>query len=155
MKTVFYCSAPIGELAIAEDGGGISDIFLRDSRPDFDAVPGVTPLLQRAAGELDEYFAGRRKYFTVPLSLCGTPFQQSVWQALREIPYGRTRSYEDIARAVGNSNACRAVGMANRRNPVLIMVPCHRVVGKSGALTGFACGLEVKRFLLELEQTGL
>lgn len=151
-KTVLYRKYPIGELAIAEDGKGISDIFLRESRPDFEATPGVTPLLEQAAGELDEYFAGKRKDFTVPVALHGTPFQKAVWQALREIPYGQTRSYGEIACAVGSPRGFRAVGLACKRNPVLFMVPCHRVVGRNGGLTGFACGLEVKGFLLELER---
>lgn len=151
-KTILYRVYPIGELAIADDGTGISDIFVRGSRPALNAAQGTTPLLERAARELDEYFSGGRRSFTVPLSLGGTPFQRLVWQALKKIPYGQTRSYGDIARAVGRPKGFRAVGMANNRNPVLIMVPCHRVVGKDGGLTGFACGLGVKRYLLELER---
>lgn len=154
-KTVLYRKYPIGELAIVEDGGGISDLFLRKSREAVDAREGMTPVLERAAAELDEYFAGKRKTFTVPLALHGTSFQKSVWQALREIPYGQTRSYGEIARAVGSPKGFRAVGLACNRNPVLLMVPCHRVVGRDGGLTGFACGLAAKRFLLELEHTGI
>ena len=111
-----------------------------------------TPLLRQAAAELAAYFAGDLREFTVPLAPKGTPFQQKVWTALREIPYGETRSYKEIAAMVGNEKACRAVGMANNRNPLPIFIPCHRVVGTNGKLVGYAGGLDVKTFLLELEK---
>jgi methylated-DNA-[protein]-cysteine S-methyltransferase len=101
--------------------------------------------------ELDEYFAGERRKFTLPLDLRGTPFQLACWNALLEIPYGETRSYADIARAIGHPQAFRAVGMANNRNPVAIVVPCHRVIASSGSLCGYGGGLDLKRKLLELE----
>jgi O-6-methylguanine DNA methyltransferase len=101
--------------------------------------------------ELKEYFAGKRREFTFPLDLRGTEFQIACWRALIAIPYGETRSYADIARAVGKPNAFRAVGMANNRNPIAIVVPCHRVIASDGALCGYGGGLEVKRKLLELE----
>lgn len=103
------------------------------------------------ARELTEYFAGKRREFTFPLDLRGTPFQLKCWRALLRIPYGETRSYADIARAVGKPQAFRAVGMANNRNPLAIVVPCHRVVASDGTLCGYGGGLEVKRKLLELE----
>ena len=109
------------------------------------------PLLLTAKEQLDQYFAGARRAFDLPLAPQGTPFQQAVWAALRTIPYGETRSYLEIARQVGNPKACRAVGMANHRNPLAIVVPCHRVVGAGGQLTGYAGGLDVKRRLLDLE----
>ena len=115
------------------------------------ALP-ATPLLRQAAAELAAYFAGQLREFTVPLAPKGTPFQQKVWAALREIPYGETRSYKEIAAMVGNEKACRAVGMANNRNPLPIFIPCHRVVGSDGKLVGYAGGLDVKTFLLELEK---
>ena len=99
-----------------------------------------------------EYFEGEREIFTIPLAPKGTPFQQRVWAALREIPYGATRSYKELAIAVGNEKACRAVGMANNRNPLPIFIPCHRVVGSDGKLVGYAGGLDVKKHLLELEK---
>jgi methylated-DNA-[protein]-cysteine S-methyltransferase len=105
----------------------------------------------RAVRELGAYFAGRLQKFTLPLDLRGTPFQKAVWEALLGIPYGETRSYSDIARAIGRSAAVRAVGLANGANPVSIIVPCHRVIGKSGDLVGYGGGLERKRALLELE----
>lgn len=109
-------------------------------------------LLWQAAAELGEYFAGRRRNFTLPLAPRGTEFQQRVWSELRRIPCGETRTYGEIARAIGQPRACRAVGMANNRNPIAILIPCHRVIGRDGSLTGYAAGLNVKRQLLELER---
>ena len=107
---------------------------------------------RQVAKKLAEYFAGERKKFTVPLDLRGTPFQRKVWEALRTIPYGETRSYADIARQIRHPHAFRAVGMANHWNPVAIIVPCHRVVATGGALGGYGGGLRMKKFLLQLEQ---
>lgn len=149
---VLYRAYPIGVLGLMDDGRGLSRVFLRREDGEPAAGAGETPLTLQAAAELDEYFMGKRKAFTVPLSPGGTVFQSAVWQALRDIPYGQTRTYGEIAAAVGRPRAARAVGMANHDNPLLIFTPCHRVVGKDGSLTGFACGLEVKRQLLELER---
>lgn len=151
MSPVLYRDYPIGTLGLMEDGQGLSRVFLRRTGEEYSFPEGETPLTAQAAGELEEYFGCRRKTFTVPLSPHGTQFQLAVWRALREIPYGQTRTYGEIAAAVGRPGAARAVGMANHDNPLLIITPCHRVVGKNGSLTGFACGLEVKRALLELE----
>lgn len=112
----------------------------------------ASALLRQAARELREYFAGARRTFDFPLALEGTSFQCAVWEALRGIPFGETRTYAEIARGIGRPKACRAVGMANHRNPAVIVVPCHRVIGSSGALTGFAGGLETKERLLRLER---
>ena len=150
-RMVLYRPFPIGMLGIMDDGQGISRVFLRQEGAQPDGPEGATPLTLRAAAELEEYFAGTRRQFTVPLSPVGTEFQLAVWQALRDIPDGQTRSYGEIAAAVGRPRAARAVGMANRSNPLLILTPCHRVIGSGGKLTGFACGLEVKRRLLALE----
>jgi O-6-methylguanine DNA methyltransferase len=109
------------------------------------------PLVADAIGQLSEYFAGARETFTVPLRPAGTPFQLSVWRALEEIPYGDTRTYRDIARSIGRPTATRAVGAANGQNPLPIFVPCHRVIGSNGSLTGFGGGLDVKLALLRLE----
>ena len=148
---VLYREYPIGTLGLMDDGRGLSRVFLPREGTCPDAPEGETPLTLQGAEELGEYFAGTRKVFTVPLSPHGTEFQLAVWEALRVIPYGETRTYGEIAAAVGRPKAARAVGMANHDNPLLIFTPCHRVVGKNGVLTGFACGLEVKRRLLELE----
>lgn len=110
-------------------------------------------ILEQAAREIGEYFEGKRRAFAVPTAAAGTPFQQAVWNALKEIPYGETRTYGEIARRIGHPRASRAVGQANNRNPLPIVVPCHRVIGASGALTGYAGGLAVKVRLLELERT--
>lgn len=144
--------SPLGDLWIADDAVGICRVELRaPGEGPCDLVVPSGPLVEQARGELEEYFAGVRRRFEVPLSLQGAPFQQEAWEALRAIPYGETRTYGEQAQAIGRPRACRAVGMANHRNPVIIMVPCHRVVGSGGALVGYAGGLEVKRRLLELE----
>jgi methylated-DNA-[protein]-cysteine S-methyltransferase len=120
-----------------------------------DVVTGVDcadwELGQEAKKQLEEYFAGKRKDFDLPLQPVGTDFQQAVWMALRQIPYGHTASYADIAQAVGSPKAARATGQANNRNPIAIIVPCHRVIGRNGKLTGYAGGLDKKEFLLALE----
>lgn len=115
------------------------------------ADPDASSILQEAEKQLLAYFSGRRRAFDLPLQAQGTPFQRSVWAALREIPYGEVRSYGQIASALGRDKAVRAVGAANGRNPIPIIVPCHRVIGSNGKLTGFAGGLEAKRQLLALE----
>lgn len=152
MKNVGYYDFPIGVLGIAGDGAGITDIFFKNERTALSSAGAETPLLQEAARQLRDYFDGRRKVFNLLLSLHGTAFELADWQALRAIPYGETRSYSQIAEAVGRPKAARAVGMANHRNPVMIVVPCHRVIGRDGGLGGYAGGVDVKRYLLELEK---
>ena len=150
----YICPSLIGPLSLVEENGALVAVWWNFELPR-DAAPlalPATPLLRQAAAELTAYFAGQLRQFTVPLAPKGTPFQQKVWAALREIPYGETRSYKEIAAMVGNEKACRAVGMANNRNPLPIFIPCHRVVGANGKLVGYAGGLDVKTFLLELEK---
>lgn len=142
---------PFGPMALGEEDGAIIRLYLPHS-PTPRLRSHATPLLAEGAGQLEEYFAGRRQRFDLPLTLKGTPFQQKVWRALLDIPYGQTRTYGDIARAVDCPRGFRAVGMANNRNPVPILVPCHRVVGADGALVGYAGGLELKAALLALER---
>ena len=115
------------------------------------SVGSSNALTEQVFRQLDEYFAGTRRTFDVPFRLHGTPFQLAVWAALRQIPYGQTRSYKQIAEAIGRPAACRAVGMANNRNPLLLIIPCHRVIGADGSLTGYAGGLPMKQALLTLE----
>lgn len=110
-------------------------------------------LLTEACRQLDEYFQGKRKSFNLPIGYAGTPFQESVWKELQNIPYGETRSYEDIAVKLGNPKAVRAVGQANNRNRILLIIPCHRVIHKNGDVSGFACGIEIKKYLLNFERT--
>lgn len=147
-----YMKTPVGELELAEDGQGICSLSFGSARED--AREEETPLLLEAKKQLEEYFAGMRRQFDLPLSLRGTTFQMRDWQALLEIPYGETRSYGEIARIIGNPRGARAVGMANRSNPVAIIVPCHRVIGADGRLTGYAGkkkSLDIKEYLLRLE----
>jgi O-6-methylguanine DNA methyltransferase len=134
-------------------GRGLTD-WLATSFPDAGRVDWL-PALDKARQELDEYFAGRRTEFTVPLDLRGTEFQLAVWQGLRDIPYGQTRSYVEVARAIGRPSAVRAVGGANNANPVAIVVPCHRVINADGTLGGYGGGLDIKRRLLALERAAL
>ncbi|MDE6857277.1 MAG: methylated-DNA--[protein]-cysteine S-methyltransferase [Alistipes sp.] len=143
-------ASPIGALTLTEERNRLVRIEFADA-----GAADSTPLLESAARQLTEYFAGTRRDFDIPLAPAGTPFQQEVWRALRDIPYGTTRSYKSVAEAVGRPQACRAVGMANNRNPLPIVVPCHRVVGASGALVGYAGGLDVKRALLDLERSAV
>lgn len=151
MKLFCRLTSPVGELVVAEDGEGVCDLFLRGEDAPAGMREETTPLLREAARQLSEYFSGRRKAFTFPLSLRGTPFQRNTWNALRMIPYGETRSYRQIAGLIGAPKASRAVGQANHRNPVMIVVPCHRVIAADGSLGGYGGGLSVKRFLLGLE----
>ncbi|NLN60445.1 MAG: methylated-DNA--[protein]-cysteine S-methyltransferase [Deltaproteobacteria bacterium] len=156
MKKRWHYDFPIGKLWIVEEEHAIIHIgFAGEDRSLAGYDNAETPLIKETGRQLSEYFSGSRKDFTVPLLLKGTVFQQSVWQALREIPYGETRSYKEIAVGVGNPKACRAVGMANNRNPIAIVVPCHRVVGYDGSLTGYAGGLPIKQYLLDLEKSNL
>jgi methylated-DNA-[protein]-cysteine S-methyltransferase len=154
-----FSETPVGRLELVADDEGLVGIFFPDHRqvPRFEAVVDVRthPVLDLARRELGEYFAGNRTRFDTPLSSSirgGTPFQLTVWKALREIPFGETRSYRDIARSIGRPAAVRAVGAANGKNPLSIFVPCHRVIGAAGALTGYAGGISVKRWLLEHER---
>ena len=142
---------PFARMLIAEDAGALVRVDFADVLP-AGGIDRETSLLREAARQLNEYFAGRRRVFDLPLRPTGTPFQQKIWQALQTIPYGQTRSYQEIAGQIGNFKACRAVGYANHNNPIAIIIPCHRVIGKSGRLTGYAGGLELKERLLRLEQ---
>ena len=151
MKYAAYYSFSIGTLGIGADDTGITNIFLPGTADTASAIEQETPLSVMAAQQLREYFAGTRKNFDLPLSPAGTVFQKRVWETLCKIPFGESRSYADLARMIGNPNACRAVGMANHHNPILIVIPCHRVIGKDRTLTGYAGGLPMKKALLDLE----
>lgn len=156
---------PIGPLRIVASGGFIVEVRLTShptagketslphhQTPTEQTSKSDDPLLLEACRQLDEYFSHQRKTFQLPTKQAGTPFQQQVWQALESIPYGQTRSYQDIARAIGNPKAMRAVGQANNRNKILILVPCHRVIQKDGQLGGFEFGVDAKKWLLKLER---
>jgi methylated-DNA-[protein]-cysteine S-methyltransferase len=150
--------SPLGPLRLVAGEDALVGVYL----PDHKGMPVLGaravaghPLLEKARAQLSAYFAGRRVAFDLPLAMAGTPFQRDVWAALRAIPLGETRAYVDLAVKLGRPAAVRAVGAANGRNPISIVVPCHRVVGKSGALTGYAGGMEAKRWLLEHERAML
>jgi len=151
MKKFLFFNNKICNLFIAEEDEKICTVsFKKDKIPD-DFTKGESPLLKEAIKQLSEYFGKKRKIFDLPLSLHGTEFQIKVWEELRKIPFGETYSYAKLAAAIGNPKACRAVGMANNKNPIAIIIPCHRVIGRDGSLTGYAGGLEIKKNLLELE----
>lgn len=152
-KSLWYYKTKIGMVGIAGDEQGITHVFLKGKAAEPETIMERTPLLEQTAGELEEYLDGRRREFEIKLHLEGTAFQKKVWEALCAIPYGETRSYKEIAENIGNPKACRAVGMANNRNPIMILVPCHRVIGADGSLVGYGGGLKLKKFLLNLERT--
>lgn len=148
--------SPVGELTLIASETGLVAVLWENDDPTRVRLADVQdeadhPVLTRTAAQLAEYFAGERRSFDLPLDFRGTDFQKSVWAQLLAIPFGETRSYGEIARKLGNPTASRAIGAANGRNPISIIAPCHRVVGASGSLTGFAGGLETKAFLLKLE----
>ncbi|MBR4922113.1 MAG: methylated-DNA--[Bacteroidaceae bacterium] len=138
----------LGSVTFVEEDGTLLAISTHRT---FTATVMETPFIKEAYRQISEYLIGERKSFDLPFKLTGTDFQNRVWKALCEIPYGETRSYKQIAEAIGNPKAVRAVGMANNRNPLLVLVPCHRVIGCNGKLVGYAAGLEKKQFLLDLE----
>ena len=147
----------IGKLAICEENGKIVLVNVVKTKEDIEeiaknSIQKETSLIKNTKQQLDEYFAGKRKKFNIPIKLDGTDFQIKVWKELLKIPYGETCSYLDIAKCIGNPKASRAVGMANNKNKIIIIVPCHRVIGSNKKLVGYACGLDVKEKLLELER---
>jgi methylated-DNA-[protein]-cysteine S-methyltransferase len=160
MESIFYTrtNSPAGPLLLALSSRGLFKLeFHRGQRAEGtgqlwqESAPALNPWLR----QLDEYFSGHRQQFSLPLDLRGTDFQLKCWRALLDIPYGETCSYRDIARAIAHPHAFRAVGMSNNRNPIAIVVPCHRVIASDGSLCGYGGGLEIKRKLLDLEQTSL
>ncbi len=144
-----YYKSPYGVLEIKHDGQKL--FFLKNVDKDFIQMPDCDFALNLKS-QLDEYFQGKRKYFDIELAPVGTEFQKKVWDALTQIPYGEVCSYKDIATKIGNDKASRAVGMANNKNPITIIVPCHRVIGSSGKLVGYFGGLDMKTGLLDLEK---
>ena len=156
--TLFYkeIESPVGKLKLVASSNALVAVLWKRERPNRVKLDTMTldpqhPILLETERQLAEYFSGERIQFDLPLQPDGSEFQKKVWQALREIPFGQTRSYLDLAKALGSSKAARAIGAANGKNPLSIIVPCHRVVGADGSLTGFAGGVETKAALLALE----
>lgn len=151
MINQFAKTTKIGDLTVFEDDGAVCEIIFFDKN----LVKGKiceTELIKKTFVEIEEYLDGERKIFDIPINPQGTDFQKKVWKELKKIPYGKTATYGEIAEKIGNPKAQRAVGLANNRNPLPIIIPCHRVIGKNGSLTGYALGLDVKKILLDLEK---
>lgn len=148
MKKIYYYDTYAGKIGIAEEDGAITNLIFSER----DWTVEETPLIRETKRQLDEYFAGKRKAFDVPTRLEGTEFQKKVWNELKNIPYGETVTYKYMAEAVGCPRGYRAVGLANNRNPISIIYPCHRVIGSDGSLTGYGGGLDIKEKLLALER---
>ncbi|WP_058485292.1 methylated-DNA--[protein]-cysteine S-methyltransferase [Defluviitalea phaphyphila] len=153
MYNVFYYDTLVGKITIVENGNSITHLKFGEYIPDLHFKINETRLLKICRKQLEEYFKRKRKNFDLPLSLEGTEFQLKVWKALQEIPYGQTCSYKDIAKKINNPKASRAVGMANNKNPISIIIPCHRVIGSKGNLVGYRGGLDIKEKLLYLEKS--
>ena len=155
---VWYINSILGAICLEEENDALCGVhFCPDGAPELEPLPRrvvETPLLQEAEEQLNEYFAGVRREFDLPLAAKGTPFQQAVWAQLRKIPYGEVRTYGQLAAALGNPKASRAVGSACHRNPLCIVVPCHRVIGADGSLTGYADTVYADRLALSAQQTG-
>ncbi len=153
MNNIFFYQTEIGEIGIAENGGNITNLYFANEQIPRNNIIFETAILKEAAGQLLGYLAGQLKEFDLPLALDGTEFMLRVWKSLLNIPYGETRTYREIAQSVGNIKAPRAVGHACSRNPIPVIIPCHRVIGANGKLTGFGGGLDVKEYLLKLESS--
>ena len=154
MHSVFFYQTGIGKIGIAELRGAISNLYFQEEQIPCSNTILETDLLKEASRQLQDYLAGKLIEFDLPLAPAGTEFMQRVWSSLRNIPYGETRSYQEIAQDVGNVKAARAVGLACNRNPIPIFIPCHRVIGAGGKLTGYRGGLKIKANLLGLEKLG-
>lgn len=152
---LYFQNLAIGRIGIAEEGGSITNLYFETDAIPQDAEVCETEVIREAFRQLEAYFAGDLKSFSVPVAPRGTAFMREVWEILRWVPYGKTASYKEIAIAVGNPKAFRAVGLANNRNPVPLFIPCHRIIGSDGKMVGYRGGLDIKRKLLELEKKGV
>ena len=153
MEKICFYDTPVGKLIIGEENGAITRVTWTQLPKEY--LQEETALISECRNQLEEYFTEKRMTFDLPLAPKGTEFQQKVWSALQGIPYGEVYTYKDIAVAIGNPKGCQAVGGANGKNPIAIIIPCHRVIGKNGKLVGYAGGMENKKFLLELEKSHL
>ncbi len=152
MKHVWMYDTVLGQVAIAEESGRVTNLFFPEEYIPLELQRKETDALKKAAEQLREYLQGKRTVFDVPLAPEGTAFQKQVWEALTKIPYGKTSSYGKLAKDIGRPGAARAVGMANNRNPIPVIIPCHRVIGADGSLVGYGGGLPIKEKLLALEK---
>lgn len=154
MKNLYFYDTILGMLGISDNGKEIIEVYFGDENSqDLDIEE--TPLIKEAYTQISLFLQGKLKEFDLPIYLEGTDFQKKVWKALRDIPYGETRSYKDIAQVVDSPKAYRAVGMSNNKNPISIIIPCHRVIGSNGKLVGYGGGLDIKKTLLEIEKKNL
>ena len=147
----YYYQTDIGMIRIVENDEAISQVTFADKQ-DTDILLKETPLIKQTIQQINEYLKGERKVFTIKINPSGTAFQKKVWDQLLKIPYGETKSYQWVATEIGNKQACRAVGMANNRNPIVLIIPCHRVIGANGKLIGYGGGLPIKQRLLNIEK---
>ena len=152
MKNIFFYQTNIGQIGIAESENAITNLYFPGEPVSENVIVKETEILKKAGNQLLAYLSGRQSTFTFPLAPNGTEFMQRVWKSLCAIPYGQTRSYQEIAQSIGNQKSARAVGLANHKNPLPIFIPCHRVIGANGKLVGYRGGLPIKQHLLALEQ---
>lgn len=154
MKNLYFYDTILGVIGICDNGKSVTEVFFGEKGPDNSSI-NETALIKEAYIQINSFLEGKRKKFDLPLFFEGTEFQIKVWNALLDIPYGETKSYKDIAEMVGSPKAYRAVGMTNNKNPISIIVPCHRVIGSNGKLVGYGGGLHLKEILLEIERKNL
>ncbi|CDM68217.1 methylated-DNA-protein-cysteinemethyltransferase [Clostridium bornimense] len=152
MKSIFSYNTSIGKVNVVEEDGFLTYVSISENFVIEDATIKETTLIKETIGQINDFLAGRRREFDLPLLPKGTEFQKKVWRELQNIPYGTTCSYKDIAEKIGSPKAARAVGRANNKNPIILIIPCHRVVGSDGRLVGYGAGLELKERLLALEK---
>lgn len=152
MKSIFSYNTSIGKINIVEEDGFLTDVCISENFVIEDATIKETTLIKETIGQINDFLAGRRREFDLPLLPKGTEFQKKVWRELQNIPYGKTCSYKDIAEKIGSPKAARAVGRANNKNPIILIIPCHRVIGSDRRLVGYGAGLELKERLLALEK---
>ena len=154
MKNLYFYDTILGVVGICDNGKAITDVFFGQIKPESSSIL-ETSLIKETYTQINSFLQGERKKFDLPLYFEGTSFQMKVWKALLDIPYGETRSYKDIAETVGSPKAYRAVGMTNHKNPISIIIPCHRVIGADGKLVGYGGGLDLKKILLDIEKKNL
>ena len=151
-NTYFTYKTALGPMTVVSDGSAVKSVLFGDAIIEY-ATNAPDALTDITAKQMDEYLAGKRQQFDFPIDPDGTPFQKTVWKELTCIPYGETRTYKQIAQMIGKPKACRAVGNANNKNPIVIIIPCHRVIGSNGSLVGYAYGLEMKEHLIRMERS--